>query len=198
MDHATPFSQRLPAIGNARTAVFAILLLVTGAAQIDAQVRRGRQVEEEPRWAPPSVGVRGGYDQRANAEVLGAQLRLPVVRSGVLEVIPSADVAFLNGAKDYQYSVEAAWVPGGVRRGIFVAGGVAWRDTPLGQAVPVPVGRNTYFGYVLGAGAASGVGPLEFEVAIRWTFLDDTTYRPNLASIGVNLPFWSVLPSGPR
>ncbi|NNL29396.1 MAG: hypothetical protein HKO77_00150, partial [Gemmatimonadetes bacterium] len=178
--------------------VLTMLLLVTAAAQMDAQVRRGRQVEEQARWAPPSVGVRGGYDQRANAEALGAQIRLPVVRSGVLELIPSADVAFLNGAKDYQYGVEAAWVPGGIRRGIFIVGGVAWRDTPLGQAVPVPVGRNTFFGYVLGAGAASGVGPLEFELAIRWTFLDDTTYRPNLASLGVNYPFWSVLPSGRR
>ena len=87
-----------------------------------------------------------------------------MVRSGVIELIPSADVVFLNGAKDYQYSVEAAWVPGGIRRGIFFAGGIAWRDTPLGQEVPVPVGRNTYFGYVLGAGASSGVGPLEFFI----------------------------------
>lgn len=198
MNDAPSASDGSRSVGTTRTVALGILLLLVGAASIDAQVRRGRQVDEEPRWAPPSVGVRGGYDQRANAEVLGAQLRLPVLRSGVVEVIPSADVIFLDGAKDYQYSVEAAWIPGGVRRGIFVTGGIAWRDTPLGQAVPVPVGRNTFFGYVLGAGAASGVGPLELEVAIRWTFLDDTTYRPNLASVGVNLPFWSALPSGRR
>ncbi len=188
----------LPTITTMRPVTAAFLLLIVGAAEINAQVRRGRQVEEQLRWASPSVGVRGGYDQRANAELLGAQLRLPVVRSGIIELIPGADVVFLNGAKDYQYSVEAAWVPGGIRRGVFLAGGIAWRDTPLGQAVPVPVGRNTYFGYVLGAGASSGVGPLEFEVAIRWTFLNDTTYRPNMASIGVNYPFWSVLPEGRR
>lgn len=184
--------------GAARTMVATLLFVLTVATQIDAQVRRGRQVDEELRWASPSIGVRGGYDQRANAEALGAQLRIPVVRSGIVEVIPSADVVFLSGAKDYQYTVQAAWIPGGVRRGLFLAGGIGWRDTPLGQAVPVPVGRNTYFGYVLGVGVSSGVGPLEFEFAIRWTFLNDTTYRPNMGSLGINYPFWSVLPEGRR
>lgn len=174
----------------------ALVLLAVSAAQIDAQVRRGRQVNEEARWASPAIGIRGGWDQRANAEVLGLQLRIPVVRSGVLEVIPSTDVAFLSGAKDYQYSAEMAWVPGGVRGGVFFAGGVAWRDTPLGRVVST--GRNTFFGYVLGAGAKSAVGPVEFEVGVRWTFLNDTTYRPNLASIGINYPFWSVLSEGRR
>lgn len=180
---------------RARTLFAAALLVAVGASEIDAQVRRGRQVDET-RWAPPSVGVRGGYDQRARAEVLGAQLRVPVVRSGVVEVIPSADIVFLRGAKDYQYALEAAWVPGGARGGVFFAGGVALRDTPLGTATPGE--RNTFFGYVLGAGAKSRVGPLEFEVGIRWTFLNDTTYRPNLASLGINYPFWSVLPEGRR
>ena len=182
----------------ATRALAASLLLLLGAAEIDAQVRRGRQADEQLRWASPSFGVRGGYDQRANAEALGAQLRIPLVRTGVVEVIPSADIVFLSGAKDYQYSLAAAWVPGGVRRGLFLTVGAAWRDTPLGQAVPVPTGRNTYFGYLLGVGVSSGVGPLEFEFALRWTFLNDTTYRPNMGSIGINVPFWAVLPEGRR
>ncbi|MDX1494889.1 MAG: hypothetical protein R3253_12550, partial [Longimicrobiales bacterium] len=116
-----------------------------------------------------------------------------VVRSGVVEVIPSADVVFLAGAKDYQYALEAAWVSGGARGGAFFAGGVALRDTPLEAEEGE---RNTFFGFSLGAGARSGVGPLEFEVNIRWVFLNDTAYRPNMASIGVGYPFWSVLPEG--
>jgi len=170
-----------------------VLLLVAGAVDVDGQVRRGRDSGETARWAPIAIGIRGGWDQRANAEALGAQLRLPIVRSGIVELAPSADVVFLQGAKDYQYSLEMAWLPAGAARGgVFLTGGVGWRDTPIGTELPDE--RTTYFGYVLGAGGKTRVGPLEIELGLRWTFLNDTNYRPNLASFGVNLPVWSVRP----
>lgn len=171
----------------------ALLLLAVVASDLDAQVRRGRENTDAVRWAPVAVGVHGGYDQRANAEVLRAAVRIPVVRSGVVELVPGADVAFLRTSKDYQYGAELAWVPGGTRGGVIVAAGVAWRDTPI--EATSPGGRNTFFGYVLGGGAKSPVGPLELEVGVRWVFLNDTDYRPNMATIGVNLPLWSVQPA---
>lgn len=166
-----------------------LLLLVT-AAQLDAQVRRGRDPQGTAPWAPVAIGVRGGWDQKANGEVLGAHVRIPVLRTGVVELVPNADVVFLEGAKDYQYGVEAAWIPGGVRGGAFVVGGLAWRDTPIDA--PSPGESSTFFGGVLGVGVRSRVGPLELELGLRWTFLNDTSYRPNSATIGVNYPLWSA------
>lgn len=175
--------------------LIAALALLAGTLDVDAQVRRGRQAEAPGRWAPLAIGVRGGWDQRANGEVLGAQLRVPFVRSGILELVPSADVAFLTGAKDYQYSIDVAWAPAGARGGVFVTGGIGWRDSAVVSSES-GASRTTYFGYGLGAGAKAGVGPVEFEVALRWTFLNDTDYRPNQATAGVNYPFWSIEPRG--
>ena len=170
--------------------VLLLLALGVGAvAEVEGQVRRGRQPAEQAGWAPLSVGVRGGYDQRANAELIGAQMRIPVLRSGIVELVPSAEIAFLPGAKEYQYNGEVSWVPGGRRGGFFVTGGVGWRDSVFG-ADPGSVERTTFFGYVLGAGLKSRVGPLEFELGFRWILLNDTSYRPTPATVGLNYPFW--------
>lgn len=173
------------------------LALVAGSVhEAEAQARRGREPEPVQRWTPPSVGIRAGWDQRANAEMLGAQLRVPVVRSGIVQLVPSADIAFLQGVKEYQYGAEVSWVPGGRRGGYFLTGGVGWRDSVFSADGSADT-RSTFFGYILGAGVKSQVGPLEFELGLRWIFLNDTSYRPSPATIGINYPFWeSGLPEG--
>lgn len=155
----------------------------------DAQIRRGRDPEPTDRWAPIAVGVRVGLDSRANGEVLGAHLRLPVLRSGVVEIVPNAEMTFLRGAKDYQYGVEGAWAPQGTRGGIFLTGGVAWRETPVGT-LGSEGARETYLGGVLGGGVRGTVGRLEVELGLRWVFLDGTRYRPTPATLGISYPFW--------
>ena len=172
--------------------IFALLILALGlgdVAEVEGQVRRGRQPAEEAPWAPVSVGVRGGWDDRANAQLLGAQMRIPVLRSGIVELVPGADIAFLPGAKEYQYNAEVSWVPGGRQGGFFVTAGVGWRDSVFNADVD-SLERTTFFGYVLGAGLKSRVGPLEFELGLRWILLNDTSYRPNPATLGLNYPFW--------
>lgn len=169
--------------------LLAWLLLTAGAADADAQQRRGRQTQEA-RWAPVAVGIRGGWDQNARREMLGGQIRIPVLRSGMLEVVPSADVTFIPVERDYQYAVEAAWVSGGARGGLMVQGGVGWRSTTI--TADDPDGRETFVGYVLGLGGKTAAGPVQVEVAIRWLFLQGTTYRPSMIGLGVNLPLWSV------
>jgi hypothetical protein len=169
--------------------LLAALLLTATAADTHAQQRRGRQ-PEVARWAPVALGVRFGWDQNAQQEVLGAQIRVPVLRSGMLEIVPSADVTFIPVEKDYQYAVEAAWVSGGARGGLMAQAGVAWRSTTI--TADEPDGRETFFGYVVGIGGKSMVGPVQVELGLRWIFLDGTTYRPSLASLGVNLPLWSA------
>lgn len=181
---------------HALTLAAALALVLGSVREAESQVRRGRDPEPVQRWTPPSVGVRGGWDQRANAELLGAQVRIPVLRSGIVQLVPSADVAFLQGVKEYQYGAEVSWVPGGRRGGVFVTGGVGWRDSVF-SADGSTDSRRTFFGYVLGAGVKSQVGPLEFELGLRWIFLDDTSYRPSPATVGINYPLWDTgLPEG--
>lgn len=171
-----------------------IVALLTGGGAVagEAQVRRGRAAETGPVWAPVSIGARFGWDQRANGQVLGAQLRVPVIRSGIIEVVPNIEMAFLRGTNEYQYNMEAALLPGGAGGGILVGGGVGWREAVLGS-LDLEEPRTRHFGYVATVGARGGSGRLQFELALRWTFLRDTEYRPNSATIGINYAFWSIL-----
>lgn len=169
--------------------LLALALLVL-PIDADAQVRRGRAPAAAPRWAPISVGVRAGWDQRANGAVLGGQLRLPVVRSGIVELAPNAGVTFLDGAKEYQYNLEATVVPGGARGGVFFGGGVGWRDTVSGTLAPTDITRETVFGYVVSLGGRTDVGRVQLELGVRWIFLDDSAYRPNPVTLGVSYPLW--------
>lgn len=184
-----PFSHILR---GARTLLIVALLTGGGVAAVDAQVRRGRAAETGPVWAPVAIGARFGWDQRANGQVLGAQLRVPVIRSGIVEVVPNIEMTFLRGTNEYQYSMEAALLPGGAGGGVLVGGGVGWREAVLGS-LDLDEPRTRHFGYIATVGARGGSGRLQFELALRWTFLRDTEYRPNSATIGVNYAFWSVL-----
>lgn len=181
-----------------RTSLLALVAIATlGVTAVDAlaQQRRGRPQQQTARWAPVAIGVRGGWDNRARAEILGAQVRVPVVPNGTFALLPSADIAFLPNSKDYQYSLEAAWIPGGVRGGFFVSGGIGWRDTAAG-IVNLNVTRETFLSYIVGAGIRADIGPIEFEAGFRWYFLDGTSYRPNSATLGINLPLWRAVPTG--
>jgi len=168
-------------------------LLLTVPSALDAQVRRGRQVEEAPRWAPVAIGAKIGWDSRANGEILGAHVRVPVVRSGTFELYPSVEAVFLPGTKEYQYNLDAAWVPGGARGGVFAGGGLGWRDSVIGSDLGDP--RQTFFGFNAFGGGKTNLGRVQVEFVLRWTFLNDTSYQPNSAAIGINLPLWRV---GPR
>lgn len=176
-------------------ALFALAVSATAPPEISAQARRGRDSGPTERWAPPAVGVRAGFDQRANAQVLGAYVRVPILRSGIVELVPNAEMAFLTGAKDYQYGLEAAWVPAGTRGGVLLTGGVAWRDTPVGAPDAVEP-RRTHFGWVLGLGGRADLGRFQVEVSLRWIFLDDAPFQPTPATLGVAFPFWQVGPRG--
>lgn len=168
------------------------LLLFIVPSGLDAQVRRGRQAEEAPRWAPIAIGAKVGWDSRANGELLGGHLRIPVIRSGTVELYPSVEAIFLPGAREYQYNLDAAWVPGGARGGVFAGGGLGWRDSVIGTDLGDP--RQTFFGFNAFGGGKTNLGRVQVEFVLRWTFLNDTEYQPNSAAIGLNLPLWRVGP----
>lgn len=170
------------------------LLLGAGAAEAAAQVRRGRAVERPPRWAPVAVGARFGYDQSAQGEVLGVQLRIPIVRSGVVEFTPGVDRILVPGTSETQYTLGLDYVPGRLQGGVILGGGITWRDSVVGGGIGDP--RTTFFGYTALLGGKTNFGRLQLEIGLRWTFLNDTQYQPQSATLGLNFPFWRVVPGG--
>lgn len=178
---------------STRNIVLMAAMALLATTDAGAQVRRGRVAETGPRWAPISVGVRFGFDDEANGSLLGGQLHIPLVRSGVVELAPSAEAIFRTRSTEYQYNLELAWIPGGTDGGILLGGGLGWRDRFVGTAESAD-GRETFFGYTALVGGRSDVGPLQLEVTLRWVFLNDTDYRPNAVALGLNLPLWRARP----
>jgi hypothetical protein len=173
-----------------RSILLAAAFSLLAFGSLEAQVRRGRTEPTLPRWAPTAVGVRVGYDEQARGEVLGVQFRVPIARNGVLEFVPNAEMVWVTGNKEYQYNLELAVVPGGLNGGLIFGGGAGWRDTVIGSAAEDA--RNTIFGWVLSVGGKTGLGPIQIEALLKWTWLADTDYRPASATLGVNYPFWTV------
>jgi hypothetical protein len=170
--------------------------LFLGTADANAQVRRGRQQPEAPPWAPISVGVRGGWEQErlASDGMLGAEVRLPVLRDGRVEVVPSFDAIFLNPEREDQVNLDVFYVPGGRGGGVFIGGGFAWRQSVI-AGIGQGVSRQRYTGFNIALGGKQPVGPVHLMLTVRWTLLNDTEFDPNSVAIGVSLPLWSA---GPR
>jgi hypothetical protein len=107
--------------------------------------------------------------------------------------MPSADVSFVTGLKEYQYAVDALYVFGGARGGPYVGGGLAFRNTIYGREANLP--RETRRGYsvVIGskfeADARFGV-----QLEIRWVFISESPddevspIDPQVVSLGINIP----------
>jgi hypothetical protein len=170
--------------------------LLVGAASLAVSLlaaapARGQQPggEDPGPWPPVSAGVRFGYDQSANGEVLGAQLRIPVLRSGALEVVPSGDVTFLSRLREYGLNVDAVHVRGGSRGGLFLGGGFALRNSIFGVDPGEERSNELGFGAVVGlkTGAAGGIGT---QVEFRWIFLPGADYDPRAVTLGLNFPLW--------
>ena len=189
---------------TSRSSSALLLALVTvgtllAPVTVEAQVRRGRNPPPTPPWAPITLGVRGGWEQEqiANGGMLGAEARIPVVRDGRFEVVPSFDAVFLNVQTEYQYNVDAVFVPGRRRGGVFFGGGVAWRES-LVAGLASEGGKDTYFGYNIVLGGKGAFGPLQAQIGIRWSLLTDTSFDPSALMIGLSFPLWSAMPQPRR
>ena len=163
---------------------------------LEAQVRRGRAVDPDRLpWTPISIGPRAGYDEKARGAVLGAQIHLPLLRNGLVELVPTADIIFVTNAQEYQYNLELVFVTAGRRGGLYGGGGVGYRDTVLGGTPADP--RSNIFGYSLVLGVRSGTAArFQTQVEVRWIYLEDTTVRPFPVTFGINFPLWRNSPPG--
>lgn len=161
-------------------ALFAALVIPLGATAQQGSGSRG--------WAPIMVGIRFGAQQRTGSYVLGGQIRIPVLPSGLVEVMPNADVTFLHGRKDHQYAVDAVVVSGGRHGGLYAGAGVARRNGVFDQNV----GEETRTGWdlVVGLKTMPGRGlPVGIQLQQRWVFMH-MPINPAVLSIGVNVPLW--------
>ncbi|MCG6988397.1 MAG: hypothetical protein LJF06_09485 [Gemmatimonadetes bacterium] len=139
-------------------------------------------------WAPVMVGIRFGQQQRTGSWVLGGQARIPILPSGIVEVMPNADITYLTGEKQYQYALDAAWVSGGRHGGLYAGAGLALRRGVFNSSV----GRETKKGWdiVVGLKTMPGRGiPVGIQLEERWTFLH-LPVNPSVLSLGVNVPLW--------
>lgn len=162
------------------------LLLVASAAS--AQERSSG--ESGGGWAPVQVGVHFGYNANSlGGNLIGAQAHIPVIPSGYVEILPNVDVTFLNGLRTYQYGVDAAVVSGGRRGGLYVGGGLGWRNTIF----PGSDQRETRSAPSVMVGLRSGgITPVNLTVQLeaRWVILANNKVDPRVLTFGVNLPLW--------
>ncbi|MEQ8331357.1 MAG: hypothetical protein RH859_12935 [Longimicrobiales bacterium] len=138
-------------------------------------------------WPAIQAGVRFGYDDGSNGTVAGAQMRIPVIRAGWIELVPAGDVTFLTGLKEYQFTGDVALLSGGRRGGLYAAVGFAARNS-----IYEGPGRETRTGTTVALGLSSrGFGdvPIGTQIEVRWIFID-APFDPRTITFGVNLPLW--------
>ena len=157
-----------------------------------ALAAQGAQDEFPGPWAPPSLGVRGGYDNQQRRYVLGGQLRLPVLPRGQVELMPNVDVTFARGLKEYQYNLELVYVLDGRSGGIYGGGGIGWRNT-VWNADPSDTSeiRSTKAGFtaVLGIRIVE-LGLVVPQIEYRGVFIGAAPVSYQQLTLGLNLPLW--------
>lgn len=143
-------------------------------------------------WAPILVGARFGYDYNSTGSVAGAQLRIPVVRSGMVEVVPNGEISFLTGLKEYQYGVDAVYVSGGTRGGIYLGGGLGWRNSIFETTITDTSKRETRTTPMVVAGIRTGAifGGITSQLELRWIYVKDTNLDPRVLTLGIDIPLW--------
>ena len=171
----------------------AVALLTFGTPLASEGQRTGPRQPAAAPWPSITIGAKAGYDNNANAELLGAQLRVPLLRNGSLELMPSADVTFVTGLREYQYSVEALYILGGPRGGPYVGGGLAFRNTIYGREASIP--RETRRGYSIIVGSKFGAQTnFGVQLEVRWVFISEAVsdevspVDPQVVTLGINIP----------
>jgi hypothetical protein len=143
-------------------------------------------------WTPATVGIRFGQGRTESSilgsSVLGAQLRIPVIRQGYVELVPNGDVTFLRGLKEYTYGLEVAYISGGRHGGLMLGGGPVARNGVFDPGL----GRETRKGWDVAVGLKTMPGrgiPFGIQVQERWIFVRSAV-KPRVLSLGVNFPLW--------
>jgi hypothetical protein len=159
------------------------------APALQAQFRAGAQEEQATGWPPPAVGVRVGFDNAQSSPMVGAALRIPVLPSGWVELLPNADITFLSGFKVYQVNFEAVYLTQARRGGFYVGGGVGVRNGIFSADPNGPRRSERTFSAVAGV-RLGGLGRVRPDVEVRWIFQDEQARDPRVVAAGVSLALW--------
>lgn len=137
------------------------------------------------------MGARAGVDSGVRNEVLGALLRIPILPSGGIELMPSVDVTFLRNLKEYQYNLEMVYVASGRARGVYAGGGVGFRNSIFGEDPD----RSTVRTYSVVVGVRF-VGASRFspQLESRWVFVHELPVTPQQFTLGVAFALWGRTP----
>lgn len=87
-------------------------------------------------WAPIELGIHVGYEYSTRGTVLGDQMRIPLLKSGYLELVPNGDITWGRGIEIYTGGAELVALSGGRRGGLFAGGGLAWRNSQQDSRPP--------------------------------------------------------------
>jgi hypothetical protein len=164
-------------------------LVLTGLpGSLDAQFG-SRAAVDTTGWAPASIGVRGGYDNTLQGWMTGAFVAIPVLPRGSVELIPSGDVTFLPGFKEYQGNLEVVYVTGSRRGGLLGGGGVGLRNSVFGPDPNAPRRTVVTFSLMIGARLAT-VGRFRPQIETHWILQDEYSRDPRHVSIAVGFALW--------
>jgi hypothetical protein len=163
--------------------VFAVLVAVPSSLQAQARAAQG--------WKPMEIGLRAGYDNNSRGSVVGAQIHVPVLPSGIIDLSPNADITFNPGLRDYQFAVDAIFLAGARRAGFFGGVGVVSRSSIYSDG---ETQREWKTGWNLVAGIRTTADPgatlpVGIQLEMRWVFVDDV-YKPQVLTFGINVPLW--------
>jgi hypothetical protein len=174
-----------------RTRTLALSLVLAGTAiafdSLSAQVGPGAQDQTPSGWAPPSFGLRFGWDNQQQSQMVGAQMRLPIVRGGEIELMPNMDISFLRGLREYQYNIEAVYVLDGRAGGLYGGGGLGIRNSVFMDGE----GPRTELGYTGVAGIRIvNLGLVVPQIEYRWVFIRDAPITYQQLTLGLSVALW--------
>jgi hypothetical protein len=172
-----------------RTLLLAFLAISLAPDTLAAQLARlpGEQAAEP--WLAPDIGARVGFEGPHRHTVLGTMLHVSAVRSGRVAVLPSMDVTFLRGLREYQYNLEAAYFSAARVGGLYLGGGVGFRNT-IPPSDP-DGGRRTLTTYnVLVGIKLTGLGRVIPMIEFRRAFANDLPVDPQLLALGAMFRLW--------
>jgi hypothetical protein len=180
----------MPMTSHAPARLLVLVLLLALPAGAQSQRRPAPPPPgSSPGWTPAMLGFRFGYEDRSNASVVGAQLRVPILPSGIVEVVPNGDITFLRGLKEYQWGADATWVSSGRRGGLYAGVGAIWRNSIYADSTTT---RETRGGWDVVVGLKTMPGgslPVGIQLEERFVFVN-VPFKPRVLSFGVNFPLW--------
>ena len=169
------------------TPIAVALSLCLLPSTLRAQFRSGD--EQAAGWAPAAVGVRVGWDNAQQGQIVGAILRIPVLPNGLVELMPNADVTFQPGIKEYQVNVEAVYVSAGRTGGLYAGGGIGFRNSRFSPDPAAARRDDLTFSLVAGI-RLGGLGRFRPELEVRWILDSEYARDPRPVYVGLSVALW--------